>query len=170
MNQSRKLLATAAVLLLASCVPAFADTVDFTFSFANSTESGSGILVTSTTATPGQYLVTDVQGTADGSTITGVIAPGVYPNNPGPPSDNLLFYPASGGGLLDFNGLSFSTQSGLSINVYFLDGSYTVDTNNDNSFDVATFSAAPTPEPESLVMVGTGLLGAFGMLRRRRQA
>jgi len=43
-------------------------------------------------------------------------------------------------------------------------------TGDPSGFDFAgTLSIAPTPEPNSLVLLGTGLLGAAGMLVRKRQ-
>ena len=156
-------------VLMSSCVPAFADSITFTFTFDNGLNSGSGIVVAETTGTAGVYLADSISGTAEGFAITGLIAPGIYPVTPGPPSDNLLYYPAVGGFFLDYNGLAFTLANSSDVNLYSSGGVNWVDTNNDNNEPNGSFDLVQvTPEPEPLVLVGTGALALLALRRRTR--
>ena len=93
----------AAVMSLGSA-SLHASVVDYSFSFGG-TATGSGILVTSTTATAGQYLVTGISGTVDGHAISALLPPNTYPPTAPPTNDNLFFNP--GTPHLDVAGISF---------------------------------------------------------------
>jgi len=150
---------------------------NFDFSFSGPSDSGSGVFITALTGTAGQYMITGISGTVDGSTISSLFAAGAFPVEFGG-GDNLLFEPGvvDSGNLdpsdLDLAGVSFEVASGTDYNLYygqFLSGD-PVDVYDLLTPTPAT-DPAPAPEPESLALLGTGmlaLLGAAAMRRRER--
>ena len=184
MTKSMRVLGVlAAVLCLAAASPAFADS--FTWSYSGGSDSGSGTMIAAPTGAPGVDLISAMTGTWNGSAITALLATGTCCSSPA--NDNLLLLPA-GPALLDINGLAFGTMGGaLDVNIYFCDvmggctlgSGYTVltapaggdtvmgftMTSVDGTFTVVP-SAVTSPEPATLLMLGSGLAGLLFSKKR----
>jgi hypothetical protein len=111
--------------------------------------------------------------------FTNGMSPAVCP--PPPPGDPHPPYPF-GGGYFDIYGLLFNVQGGYSVDLWSngvlpglgltygvgdsLDGDV-LNTYGEPFAPGVAFSVAPTPEPGSLVLLGTGVLGIAGSVVRR---
>ena len=167
-----RLFALPAALALTT-LAAHADTFDWSLtgpsaSLGGFPETGSGSL-TATLVTGNEWEITSITGTLGGSTITGLTNYGG--------ADNLLF-PSST--LLDTSGLGVETANGTELDIFsfYAPGSTDITPGNNygeivsvGGFGVGTFSltdtTSPVPEPSTLLMLGTGLLGAAGVARRK---
>lgn len=155
-------------------------------------DTGSGTFTASPNGTPGQFTITGITGTLNGSAITSLLAPGTFPTMFGStPNDNILYYPASipaqdiGQALpsvLDTLGVSF-VSAGLDFNLYYgsdagvpspANTGYNLFYPNQVGNDLlTTFTLTPaaataaTPEPGSFILLGTGVTGLAGVIRRR---
>ncbi len=172
-----------AMALVSVSLAARADSFDFTFGNSSSSFSGSGVLTTGTLEAPGEYLIASLTGTAatvphgPNYVINSILAPGTFPtvSNGGsfPANDNVLFV-TNGVGSLDGNGLSFILRNGAQINLYNPDGSaddaLLERANGTTVFEdvpITIAEVAPVPELSSFTLLGTGLLGVAGVVKRR---
>jgi hypothetical protein len=190
MNRLLLALSCAALLVGLSSTAARAETIDgytnfdltsfsltsagagiFDFSFSGAGQTGSGVFTTATTSTVGEFLITGITGTTDGSAIASLFPAFTYPGQLGG-GDNDLFFPAIvtspnvGPAFIDIFGLSYALANGKDINLYYGQGQ----TGDPEVYNLLTGSA--TPEPPSLLLLATGglALAAFGLTRRRLTA
>jgi hypothetical protein len=122
----------------------------------------------------GPYAITSITGEVSGPS-GGPFSVSDINTSYGSP-DNLL---AASTPYLDFAGLAVDTAGGPSYNFYFQGGSYTVINTVSNpvgtgtgnaSTGTATFTpVVPTPEPGTLLMLASGLIGVAVTRRRGRR-
>lgn len=155
------------VSCLTLMLPGAAKADAFYFSYFYGDVYASGVFQTDLLA-PGEYQVTSITGQRNGIDIAMLDAPRQFGNN-----DNLLLY--SDQPYLTFPGISFQDANGTEYNLYFDYGFYreTLDGWNDGApmqLGIHAVPVSPTAVPEisSMVMLGTGLLGGWGFMRRRR--
>lgn len=157
-------------LALLSSLAAHANTITFSAA-GNGFESSGTMTVVADPTTPGTLDVTGVSGEVNGVTITGLL-PGSY--NANAPSFNAagtimydnLYYVTSP--VFDYNGIGLNIgNSGSQGNFYYDQGGYQFLDINDNVVDLTSFTVTETPEPSTLVLLGTGIVGlAFTFARR----
>jgi hypothetical protein len=159
---------------------ASAGSINFNFSYNGQDIAANGVFITSPIAgSPGEYLVTGITGQYNGMPITGLIPPNgdasfisdnvfTWPTTPTTPAfsyggivfsvdtlaSNVNLYACTG--QTDFCAPGFTYQNATNIGGYVITG---VD---------ASFSS--TPEPGTLLTLGSGLMGVAGVIRRRLMA
>lgn len=153
-----------ALILFLISLTAHADTFNFDAEGSAGGFSGSGTL-TATANGDGSYTITGITGPG----VTGLIPSGQFALN-----DNQL-YP-DGNGLLDDEGLSFTDvmdEASYDVNIYYssLFNSYLAivqDADGTDEFLPTNFTiSAVTPEPSAIALLGTGMLGVAGLVRKR---
>jgi PEP-CTERM motif len=170
MRISRRVLAALPLLflVLARAQNMYADSVTFDFSFSGTGITASGSL-TATLVAGNEFLVTSISGMQNGSAMT-LLAPGAYADN-----NNDVF---TTGPFLNVGGLAFVLSNGTTdYNVYYDAGTGTY--LECNSMGGACSVGAGTtikgqvtevgtvPEPGTLVLLGSGLIGLAGVARRK---
>jgi hypothetical protein len=168
-----------AVVLLAVClmVPCIAQADGFTFQYTGGSSSASGEL--SATAN-GDGSFTAVSGSGLYSGFTFVDVPITLYANPIAPAeaispsgaigyDNQLFPSGGAAGLISYWGLLFTMADTSEVNIY--QGGSTFDSYAGYlpsvGSDTGTFTLTAVPEPGSILLMGTLLLGVAGALKRK---
>lgn len=170
------------VLFMFSTAAFAGNVVDFWFSYTIVGQPGGADHVYgdlyATMTVPGVYLVTDANGRYLGPAPNGILFDGVFDASQSGnifAFDNLLYYPASPQ-YLSSGGIVFDVNNDHNIangtNLYWENGEYwnltwTADGGYNQQL-VRDLSIMPrTPEPNTLLTLGSGILGLAGLARKR---
>jgi hypothetical protein len=169
------------ILALAALTSTAAHADTFSFDFSGFLFSGSGTFTATEVGHSDRYDITSVTGiVTDGagtSDIKSLLGDNKFQDN-----DNVLIYPGNGffqGKFFDSDGVSFSLDDGNDVNLNDTLGfEFAVggpakgsDFTEFDIIDVDKNGSDPAvPEPSSLALFGTGILGLAGAVRRRLAA
>ncbi len=158
------------ILAVLCCTLAFAaysqaDAINFDYSGAGVAASGT---LFGTSNGNGTWTVSGIAGTYNGIAIAGIVPLGTDPSYI---YNNLLYYPADPL-FVDNGGILFSVPGVGDVNLYFDPsfgyGNITGDLSRGFvTTPVAVDFSASAPEPGTLALLGTGILGVLGIYRRR---
>lgn len=167
MRKSLRLFAALPVffLFLGCAQNLFANSATFNFSINGAGITSSGTF-SATLVSGNEYLVTSITGMQNGAAMS-LLGPGAYGGN-----NNQIFSSAP---FLSSGGLAFILSGGTtSYNVYFQPGvgyfecsSASTPCQTFGSGTPVRFSLTEVPEPGTLMLLGSGLVGLAGIARRK---